>query len=406
MLFYQGLRERQLIVRTPQDVELARVVLPGYEIKSELTPALRTQLEKAPDSILVEPGRALAWTFRTLFYDAKPIARIYAELDLSEDFRQRATLRRWLIMTTLAASLATAGLAYVLLRRMLRPVRSLASRLDAAPTGGLSPIPDGELGAAATEFGQLQRGYNVLVHAVREREELAARIAEAERMTVLGRLAATIAHEVRNPLGGMLNTVDTMRKFGADGSIRAKSIDLIERGLMSIRDVVGATLATYRAPESGRPLRPQDIDDVRILIEPEARRRNVTLAWSSSLPPELALDATKVRQLVLNLLLNACMASPRDGTIEFRASIPDGALLIVVADEGPGLPPRIAAAIRTTGPGPVVRPDAPGIGLWIVMRIVHELGGRIDAAPGRGGQGTRIVATLPLPAEKVADEAA
>ena len=97
---------------------------------------------------------------------------------------------------------------------------------------------------------------------------MAARLAERERESVLGRLAATVAHEVRNPLGGMTTALDTVRKFGDNPDVRGKSLDLIERGLWSIRNVVGSVLAFHRMPPDTRRLAQGDLDDLRLLIEP------------------------------------------------------------------------------------------------------------------------------------------
>ncbi len=93
---------------------------------------------------------------------------------------------------------------------------------------------------------------------------MAARLAQRERESMLGRLAATVAHEVRNPLGGMSTALDTVRKFGDDLAARAKALDLIERGLWSIGNVVNSVLAFHRMPSDSRKLTRGDLDDLRI----------------------------------------------------------------------------------------------------------------------------------------------
>ena len=230
---------------------------------------------------------------------------------------------------------------------------------------------------------------------------MAARLAERERESVLGRLAATVAHEVRNPLGGMSTALDTVRKFGDDPNVRVKALDLIERGLWSIRDVVGSVLAFHRMPPDSRRLAQGDLDDLRLLIEPELARRQLRLSWHSSVPGTINVAATETRQVALNLLLNACEASPPGGEIGFRAWISDGPdhtcrpeLNLEVVDAGPGLPTAVAAALTEIG---VTDPRDPprGLGIRVVRDLVRGLGGRIVAAAAVGDHGSRITVTLP-----------
>jgi signal transduction histidine kinase len=252
-----------------------------------------------------------------------------------------------------------------------------------------------------SEYGRLLRGYNDLVAAFIEREALAARLAEREQESLLGRLAATIAHEVRNPLGGMSTALDTVRKFGDHPEVRMKSLDLIERGLWSIRDVVSSVLAFHRIPASGRALSPSDLDDLRLLIEPELSRRQLRLCWTSNVTETIPISATEARQIVLNLLLNSCEASPENGEIEFEASIGEVCgksgnkqLVMTVVDAGPGLPPAVAATLTEVGRADLRDPPR-GLGIGVVRDLVCGLGGRIVASAASAAGGSCITITLP-----------
>src|SRR5918995_2933546 len=113
---------------------------------------------------------------------------------------------------------------------------------------------------ARGEFRPLFGAFNGMVEAVREREGLARQLADEERLASLGRLASGMAHEINNPLGGILNAVDTLKQHGGRPEVRSRTLDLIERGLKGIRDVVRSTLVTYRADHDGtRSLQPEDI---------------------------------------------------------------------------------------------------------------------------------------------------
>ena len=283
------------------------------------------------------------------------------------------------------------------------PVRLLIERLRRAQVGDFDLVPAAMLPPASSEFGRLLRGYNDLVDAFREREALAARLAQRERESVLGRLAATVAHEVRNPLGGMSTALDTVRKFGDDPSVRARGLDLIERGLWSIRNVVGSVMTFHRMPPDSRKLTPNDLDDLRVLIEPELTRRQPRLSWHSSLSGDgRRVSATETRQIAINLLLNACEASSPGGEVSFLAWIAEGPartgrfeLSLEVVDAGPGLPPAVAAALTEVGLADPADPPR-GLGVRVVRDLVRGLGGRIVASAAMGDHGSRITVTLPM----------
>ncbi len=246
-------------------------------------------------------------------------------------------------------------------------------------------------------------GTTTSVQAFGEREVMAARLAERERESVLGRLAATVAHEVRNPLGGMSMALDTVRKFGNDPAVRAKSLALIERGLWSIRDVVGTVLAFHRIPSESRSLTPSDLDDLRVLVEPEAGRRQLRLSWNSEIKESFNVSATETRQIALNLLLNACEASPPGSEIRFQAHVccssehvGRAALRFEVEDAGPGLPPAVAASLTESDIMDLFDPPR-GLGTRVVRDLVRSLGGRIVATAAMGGRGSCIAVSLPTP---------
>jgi signal transduction histidine kinase len=229
----------------------------------------------------------------------------------------------------------------------------------------------------------------IMLARLAEREELATKLAERERAALLGELAATIAHEVRNPLAGMLTAIGSLRRFGGAEEERARACDLLERGLRQIERVVQATLETHRGPPEPRPLSASDFQDLEALLRPEAVRRGVTLRMEVRLAQPFPTDALVTRQALLNLLLNALAATPPGGAVQLTVEeIEAEGLRITVSDEGPGLPD---SARRQLSGEPR---RGPGLGLAVVMTQIGQLEGRIevDATPG---QATRIVVHLP-----------
>ncbi|MFN8719956.1 MAG: sensor histidine kinase [Rhodospirillales bacterium] len=341
--------------------------------------------EGAPDQPAVavgfrlDEGVGLATSARPLRVDGREVGRVEAVLDVSEIVERRRALQISVLLFDAGLSALAALLGFLAIRRLLAPQRLLTERLRHVETGRLDPVPTGDLPPPETEFGQLLRAYNAMVAALEERDRLTAELAEREKLATLGRLSAALAHEVRNPLGGLLTATDTLRRFGDDPQVRTGSIDLIERGLRSIGQVIDAALGTWRG--DGRTFGPEDLDDVRRLVEPELRKRNLSLDWDVAADAGGPVGATEVRQILLNLLLNAAAAAKDGGRVGLRVAREDDGLRIVVSDDGPGLPTAAREAIAS-GAAPTGR----GLGIWVIMRLVRNLGGRVDvdAATGRG----------------------
>jgi signal transduction histidine kinase len=276
---------------------------------------------------------------------------------------------------------------------MMQPVRVLSDHLNQGQQGPVVLIPESAMGAPGTEFGTLFRRYNALAAAVNERELLSERLAREEKLASLGRLASGMAHEINNPLGGLFNALDTLRRHGERKDVRERSVALLGRGLSGIRDVVRATLVTYRGDRAGSRLTPEDLEDLRVLVEPEMRRKAQRLDWRNVLDGPFEVPGTAVRDVVLNLLLNACAATPEGGRLAFRAAIEEGRLCIAVEDGGPGLPPRALSYLNSPLANRAPVEDRSGLGLWMVRRLVDEAGGSLEAR--NSDAGARVSLMLP-----------
>jgi signal transduction histidine kinase len=255
---------------------------------------------------------------------------------------------------------------------MMRPIRILSDHLGSARESHVAAIAPDIVAASHGEFGRLFRAYNALVHSRAERQELSKRLAEEERLGSLGRLTSALAHEINNPLGGLFNALATVKSHGQIESVRVGSVGLLERGLVGIRDVVRTTLALYRTDDSRRDLMAADIDDLGLLVAPEARRRGISVSIFNTLENSIALPSTPIRQAVLNLLLNAVAASPEGSTVTLSAAVADQQLLVEVRDRGRGLP-REAAALLTGAAHTRPLSAGAGLGLWMTHRLLGDL---------------------------------
>ena len=245
------------------------------------------------------------------------------------------------------------------------------------------------------EIGRLGQEFQRMLHGLREKEALEKQMVASDRLAAIGRLTAGIAHEINNPLGGMLNTISTFRRHGPDDAMTIKTLSLIERGLRQIQETVAALLVEARV--ESHALTRQDVEDTHTLLLPDAQAKDIDFDWRNDIESPLPLPSTPTRQILINLLFNAVQAVAPGGHLSCRTVVEDGALKIEVANDGRHIPAdRLPFLFE---PFSSADNERQGLGLWITYQIVQQLGGEIRAQsePGR----TVFSVSLPL---KVTDE--
>ena len=371
---YAGLNVRFAIVALPNGKVLAASDPLKFPVHSVIPPEVEHRFP-TQDGLTIDDESGRAWLARSLREEGFSVGHILAEIDISELLRVRRHVLLTLIAVNAALALGFATLGVLALRRMLKPLSVLSGYVEHVREGRAHPIPESMRHRVSREFDLLFDRFNAMACALNEREELASRLAEQEKYAVLGKLASGMAHEVNNPLGGLFNALDTLRRHGNDAKAREATLTLLERGLRHIRDVVRSSLVMYRRGAGGSSLRPVDIDDLRLLIEPEASRKRIQIDWINNLSGPSSVAAESVRQVVLNLLINACAATPVGSAIHFTAYATERALTIEVGDQGPGLPDDLAQYL--VGNSDEAPGAGRGLGLWIVRRLVADEGGEI-----------------------------
>lgn len=391
---YQGLKTKETVVANSGGTILAATDPVAHPSYSAVNAAINERFSSG-QAVWHDETREISGAQRSLTYHGQTIGAVYAEFDVADLFSERRSVLWTLIVTNTLITLGLAAVGYFCVRRLLRPVHVLTRHLRHGVASPIAPIPQGRLGPERSEFGQLLRHYNALVQAVSEREALAGRLAEEERLASLGRLASGLAHEINNPLGGLFNVIDTLKRHGDRPNVRTQSLDLIERGLRGIRDVVRIVLATYRPDREARNLTSADLDDVRFLIGAEAVRKGVQISWINGLSDDVALPASHIRQILLNLALNAIAVSPQGSVVALDVSCGADQLVLAVSDQGPGLPQQAKAVLAGSREGSPSLSEGGGLGLWMTRRMVTELEGAIEYQPGEEG-GTLIRIAVPL----------
>ena len=393
---YSGVDARYAIVELPNGTVLAASDPNSFPIHSPVPVELRSKFLNK-DGLVINDEAGRGWLTRGLRTEGFSVGQILAEIDIANLLRVRSQVVLTLILVNGGLAIAFALIGYFAVKRMLQPLGVLSRYVERAREGRVEPIPERYRKKVASEFGQLFDRFNAMARAVSDRETLASHLAEQDKYAMLGRLASGMAHEVNNPLGGMMNAIDTIQSHSEDPEVLSKSLDFLKRGLAGIRNVVRAALVTYKGGSDTSLLTPTELDDLPFLVQHETGVRRLRLDWRNRVPEPVAIDGPAVRQITLNLLLNACMASPFGGAVAVEASCSDGALRIAVSDEGPGLPQDMAALLSPAGRIIAPSRESKGLGLWTTGNLIKQLNG-VAAVEWRD-TGTRIVVTLPIKTE-------
>ncbi|MCA8975415.1 MAG: hypothetical protein KDC98_11895 [Planctomycetes bacterium] len=246
-----------------------------------------------------------------------------------------------------------------------------------------------------------------LVVAATARDELEHRLLEADRRAILGELAASIAHDLRNPLAIVVGTAEslcrkqrTADEIAEHTDVIRRNIDKADRTLDSLID-----LGRPRARQLRTIVADEVAADVIAMVRTEARRRGITLEIAADRrQPMIFGDRNLLAQALLNLVLNAMQAAAEGTLITVRARPLFGgsrrSTVIAVEDRGPGVPRPLK--MRAFEPFHTTKPDGTGLGLWSCRRIAEELGGDMAIYPRHRG-GARVL--MSMPAEQAADAA-
>jgi hypothetical protein len=339
------------------------------------------------------------------------LGTIQLDMSFGRTQEQIAGMKRAALWTMLLAGLALAGGGGVLMIRLVdRPVARLADAMARVETGDLTAQA---VCGGRDELGGLAKSFNAMVDRLRAaRDEIEAyhqqRLARAERLASLGELAASVAHEIKNPLAGIAGAV---RILAEDMPASDSRKEIMGEILAQIRRLDGTvcdllTFARPGGPKVGPCALHQILDRVLLVLaeDPSASNVRVVREYQSDLPPVLA-DGKLLEQVFFNLLLNAVQAIGGQGTITLRTARgeadvarTDGAPLgphleVRVIDTGPGIPTHLLREIFT--PFFTTKPRGIGLGLAITRRIVEEHGGRISGE-NLPGQGAMFRICLPL----------
>jgi len=359
---------------------------PNSTVKPAIyAPGTRTLVEdstmRAFTPVLSEPG-----CFNGACHQQEAGSKVLGVIEVSLSLENmQADLNRWRIrlvgLSIAAAALGGTLLWFSLAQRFRRPMRDVLSGIRQVASGDLKHrIPT----RTSDEFGELAGSFNAMS------EQLAAiqqRLIQSERLISMGKLAAGVAHEINNPLTGILAYAEDLKEDAEPSDPRRKDYEVIVHEALRCRQIL-LDFARQDASSFARVLAGDLIEKALNVFARQAAFRNI--AFERRIEdglPAIEVDPTQIQQVLVNLIVNAQQAMPDGGTIVLAAdrSYEGNMLEFLVKDQGHGISKEIRSRIFdpffSTKGG-----ETDGLGLAVCLGIVHRHGGTIDfhSEPGSG----------------------
>jgi two-component system NtrC family sensor kinase len=318
-------------------------------------------------------------------------------VSLAEVDREIAHSRIVILSSAALAIIAGSLMLWWLNRRLVvRPVAALVEGTRRVSQGDLDTVIPV---SGRHELGQLAKAFNEMTKNLADTHR---QLAQADKLASVGRLAAGIAHEINNPLTGVLSYASLLRKRMEHDVPACEDLDVIVRETVRCRGIIRGLLDFARPAAPAR--KPMDLNDVIrrsvsvVMTQLSLHHVNLSLGLAPDLPTVQA-DANQIEQVVVNLMLNAADAIGAEGG-NIRATTrpgPSSTIEFLLQDSGHGIPaedlPRIFEPFFTTKGN-----HGTGLGLAVSWGIVEAHGGSLEAQ-SEVGQGTCFTLRLPIAPE-------
>jgi len=328
---------------------------------------------------------------------------IVAVSSYEDEFYQAANTLKWrvasyVLLLALGIGLLTAALVYLAARMLTEPIHTMISVIRKVKQGRLDeqmPVDSRD------ELGELAISFNRMTKILRKNKEMEAALAQQGKMASLGVLSSGVAHEINNPLGVILGYAGYLEKKIPEDDPNYSFIHEIKRESKRCKKIVQDLLSYARTPKPA--LEMTDIN--KLLRQIIDFAGNHTDLYHVAIIPELAgdlpqisVDGDQLRQVAINLLLNAGSATPPGGEIRVRTSCADNqSIRIDFSDTGSGIAQEDIEKIFE--PFFTTKARGTGLGLAITKQIIDMHQGEITIESARG-KGTTVSIRLPLEREE------
>lgn len=326
-----------------------------------------------------------------VFYNNKLVAVAWADERLHPIFAQSRSFRLLTRYISLSIFFLAALGALIFVHNLTAGVSRIKEGLMLMKTDLNKLLPE-----MPGEAGEIARAINAMAISLAQKEQLEEELRRSERLASLGRLVTGVAHELRNPIGVVKATVQVMEaefknqpEIQEFTSVIKEQVDRQNRVIQELLDF-------------GRPhtpvVQPLCINDIlhRVLTftSPMLRQHSIELVTELAEDmPKLSADPERMKQVFVNMILNAIQAMPRGGKLLIQSGLDGEQAFISFTDSGEGIAPENLAHIFE--PFYTTKSQGTGLGLSISHQIVTSHGGRIHVS-SRPGEGSTFTIVLPL----------
>lgn len=391
----------------------------GTVVASTLEPALAAELGDSAsrgdgkpesddvDALMVDGGEY--WVAQG---DLPGAGRVIFSRAVADELAALPGIRRSLEIAGMVTLLLALGVGAVVAALMLRPVRGLALAADRVTAGDFeAPVPESRveeverLGVAFRSMrGALRRRLTELAEAnaaLEERQQrltaLQAELIRQDRLVSSARMAAELAHEIRNPVANVRNCLEVVRRGLDADSEASRFAEMAIDELLRMHELAESLLDLHRPAEGGGGAcdAARVAEQVAALARVGERPVDVRVRADADAVPRAAMPADALKQILFNLVDNAGEAGGEDASVDIVVSRGAGAVRIEVLDNGPGIDEdaldRLFDPFFTTKGGVT----GVGLGLFVAEGLARRYGGRIEGANRTEGMGARFLIEVP-----------
>lgn len=294
---------------------------------------------------------------------------VFIEVDADAFKPEWLELAKTALIGVLLAVLLLVPIGWWAGQRMTRPIGKLAKIIERIGSEPLNQLREEFPKTSDPELNRIADAVAGLMAALEEQEKAEERALSSERLAAVGRMTAAVAHEINNPLAGLLTATQTLRLHGDSEIVRERTVNVLDRGLQQIQTTLSALLPQVRIED--RPLEPGDLDDIITLVNATVKRYKANLETEIEIESAIRVASAPLRQVMLNLLINAIKAAGQNGQI-FSCLIADkDKVIFSVSNTGTSLNAEKFKSILDAESGA----NPHGFGLWVCQELANHYGG-------------------------------